>query len=121
MAARLIDGKAIAADIREEIKSGVASLVAEHGRAPGLDVDTRYGLGGTLVLGFTGFVRPWHRLERALEVIAALPGKRSAAREYRFRYGAVQPRLSHERAESSCRGPASQLGRLPLGHSRTST
>jgi methylenetetrahydrofolate dehydrogenase (NADP+)/methenyltetrahydrofolate cyclohydrolase len=38
MAARLIDGKAIAQLVRDEVKAGVAAFVAQHGRAPGLDV-----------------------------------------------------------------------------------
>jgi methylenetetrahydrofolate dehydrogenase (NADP+)/methenyltetrahydrofolate cyclohydrolase len=38
MKARLIDGKAIAQKVRDEVKAGVASFAAAHGRAPGLDV-----------------------------------------------------------------------------------
>lgn len=38
------------------------------------DITQRYGLAGKLVLGFTGFVREWHRLDRVLQVIAANPG-----------------------------------------------
>src|ERR1043165_8181900 len=38
MTARIIDGKAIAQDVREEVKQQVERFVAEHGRAPGLDV-----------------------------------------------------------------------------------
>jgi len=34
------------------------------------DIVARYGLEGQLVLGFTGFVREWHRLDRVLEAIA---------------------------------------------------
>jgi len=36
-------------------------------------VDQQYQLGGKLVLGFTGFVRRWHRLDRVLTVIAQHP------------------------------------------------
>lgn len=38
MTARIIDGKAIAQDVRDEVKREVERFVAEHGRAPGLDV-----------------------------------------------------------------------------------
>jgi methylenetetrahydrofolate dehydrogenase (NADP+)/methenyltetrahydrofolate cyclohydrolase len=38
MTARLIDGKAIAQKVRDEVKAGVASFAAAHGRPPGLDV-----------------------------------------------------------------------------------
>ena len=38
MTARIIDGKAIAKAHREQTKLAVESFVAEHGRAPGLDV-----------------------------------------------------------------------------------
>lgn len=31
----------------------------------------RLGLAGRLVLGFTGFVRPWHRLEQVVDLMAA--------------------------------------------------
>lgn len=36
-------------------------------------VDKQYQLSGKLVLGFTGFVRKWHRLDRVLTVIAQHP------------------------------------------------
>jgi methylenetetrahydrofolate dehydrogenase (NADP+)/methenyltetrahydrofolate cyclohydrolase len=38
MTARIIDGKAIAQKVRDEVKANVARFVAAHGRAPGLDV-----------------------------------------------------------------------------------
>jgi methylenetetrahydrofolate dehydrogenase (NADP+)/methenyltetrahydrofolate cyclohydrolase len=38
MTAQLIDGKAIAAKVREEAKAQVAAFTQQHGRAPGLDV-----------------------------------------------------------------------------------
>ena len=38
MTARLIDGKAIAQKVREEVKAEVARFAAAHGRPPGLDV-----------------------------------------------------------------------------------
>jgi len=36
MSARTIDGKAVAAEVRARVAAGVAALVAEHGRRPGL-------------------------------------------------------------------------------------
>ncbi len=36
MSATIIDGKAVAARVREEVARDVAAFVAEHGRAPGL-------------------------------------------------------------------------------------
>jgi methylenetetrahydrofolate dehydrogenase (NADP+)/methenyltetrahydrofolate cyclohydrolase len=36
MAAKIIDGKAVAARVRAEVATGVQEFVAEHGRAPGL-------------------------------------------------------------------------------------
>jgi methylenetetrahydrofolate dehydrogenase (NADP+)/methenyltetrahydrofolate cyclohydrolase len=38
MAAELIDGKAVAQKVRDEVKLDVERFVAEHGRPPGLDV-----------------------------------------------------------------------------------
>jgi len=38
MTARIIDGKAIAQKVRDEVKEEVARFVAAHGRPPGLDV-----------------------------------------------------------------------------------
>jgi methylenetetrahydrofolate dehydrogenase (NADP+) / methenyltetrahydrofolate cyclohydrolase len=38
MKARLLDGKAIAQKVRDEVKAGVSLFVAAHGRPPGLDV-----------------------------------------------------------------------------------
>jgi methylenetetrahydrofolate dehydrogenase (NADP+) / methenyltetrahydrofolate cyclohydrolase len=36
MAARIIDGKAVAAHVRAQVAEEVAAFVAEHGRPPGL-------------------------------------------------------------------------------------
>ena len=36
MSARVIDGKAVAAAVRQEVASGVAEFQREHGRTPGL-------------------------------------------------------------------------------------
>ena len=53
----------------EVIQNGVdESFLARHD--PAL-VRTRYGMGSKLVLGFTGFVRDWHGLDRAVRYIAA--------------------------------------------------
>ncbi len=38
MVAELLDGKAVAQKVRDEVKANVAAFVASHGRAPGLDV-----------------------------------------------------------------------------------
>ncbi len=46
------------------IPNGVESeFLAEHDPRP---VRERYGLGGKIVLGFTGFVRDWHGLDRVV-------------------------------------------------------
>ncbi|MEA2177922.1 MAG: Tetrahydrofolate dehydrogenase/cyclohydrolase, catalytic domain, partial [Solirubrobacteraceae bacterium] len=36
MSARVIDGRAVAAAVREEVATGVAAFREEHGRVPGL-------------------------------------------------------------------------------------
>jgi len=38
MSATILDGKALAASVREEVKKGVSAFAKEHGRAPGLEV-----------------------------------------------------------------------------------
>ncbi|WP_437321319.1 bifunctional 5,10-methylenetetrahydrofolate dehydrogenase/5,10-methenyltetrahydrofolate cyclohydrolase [Sorangium sp. So ce385] len=38
MAAKILDGKAIAQKVRDEVREGVARFAAAHGRPPGLDV-----------------------------------------------------------------------------------
>lgn len=38
MTARMLDGKAVAQKVRDEVRGEVARFVAEHGRPPGLDV-----------------------------------------------------------------------------------
>ena len=38
MSATILDGKKLAASVREEVRVGVSAFVNEHGRAPGLDV-----------------------------------------------------------------------------------
>ncbi len=44
----------------------------------GAETRLRYGLGNRLVLGFTGFVRPWHGLDRILDLMAESPAARDA-------------------------------------------
>lgn len=38
----------------------------------GMGVRQRYALGNKIVLGFTGFVRPWHGLDRVIQAIAEM-------------------------------------------------
>jgi glycosyltransferase involved in cell wall biosynthesis len=54
------------------IPNGINADFARGLPGPGI-ADQRYGLVGKLVLGFTGFVRDWHRLDRVLSAIAAHP------------------------------------------------
>jgi glycosyltransferase involved in cell wall biosynthesis len=57
----------------EVIQNGVgADFLREHDPAP---VRTRYGLTDKLVLGFTGFVRDWHGLDRVVRHLAASENK----------------------------------------------
>lgn len=52
------------------IQNGIAKeflAEAEHGMA----IRRRYGLDTALILGFTGFVREWHGLERVIDLVAA--------------------------------------------------
>lgn len=41
----------------------------------GTSVRRRYALGDKIVLGFTGFVRPWHGLDRVIQAIAEMATK----------------------------------------------
>jgi glycosyltransferase involved in cell wall biosynthesis len=43
---------------------------AMHGQA----VREHYGLGDKIILGFSGFVRPWHGLDRVIRVMAEIAG-----------------------------------------------
>lgn len=40
------------------------------GSADGASVRARHGLEGRLVLGFTGFVRPWHGIDKVIDLLA---------------------------------------------------
>ena len=51
------------------IQNGVASEFL-RGAANEAGVKKRFGLENCLVLGFTGFIREWHRLERVIDFIA---------------------------------------------------
>lgn len=51
------------------VPNGVSDAFA-GGLADGGEVRARFGLTGKLVLGFTGFVRPWHGLDRAIRLLA---------------------------------------------------
>ena len=49
--------------------------VADYSAIPSIDeAKMRLGLGGRLVIGFTGFVREWDRLDRIVRWLAAHPG-----------------------------------------------
>ena len=85
MAARVIDGKAVAARVRAEVADGVAAFAAEHGRPPGLatvlvgeDAASAIYVGGkqkaTAEVGMRGFD---HRLDAGAsraEVVALIEG-----------------------------------------------
>lgn len=51
------------------VPNGVSGAFAD-GPADGAKVRRRFGLNGKLVLGFTGFVRPWHAMDRAIRLLA---------------------------------------------------
>lgn len=51
------------------IPNGVSGAFLD-GLADGAAIRRRFGLHGRLVLGFTGFVRPWHAMDRAVRLLA---------------------------------------------------
>jgi glycosyltransferase involved in cell wall biosynthesis len=51
------------------IPNGVGTVFLDGSAQPAL-VRERWGLNGKLVLGFTGFVRPWHGMGRAIDLLA---------------------------------------------------
>lgn len=42
---------------------------SEYETADGADIRKKYGLDGKIVLGFVGFIREWHRLDRIIHVL----------------------------------------------------
>ena len=52
------------------IQNGVGSTFLSDA-APASGIRQRLGLEGRVILGFTGFVREWHRLDRVIDLIAA--------------------------------------------------
>jgi glycosyltransferase involved in cell wall biosynthesis len=55
------------------IPNGVDARTYDE-QAPGEEAKERLGLSGRLILGFTGFVRPWHGLDRVVEFVAKYDG-----------------------------------------------
>ena len=51
------------------IPNGVGESFLD-GSADGTSVRARHGLEGKLVLGFTGFVRPWHGIDKVIDLLA---------------------------------------------------
>ena len=45
----------------------------------GAEIRSELGLGDNVVLGFTGFVRHWHGLDRVIEVMASHDQARKAS------------------------------------------
>ncbi|MBI1365483.1 MAG: glycosyltransferase [Alphaproteobacteria bacterium] len=70
--ARMIEAAGVPAERIEVVRNGVgqAFLTDQDPRA----VRARYGLEGKIVLGFTGFIRSWHGLEKAVRYLKARPG-----------------------------------------------
>lgn len=67
--ARTIAGTGIPRDRITVVPNGAdENFLAE---TDGGRVRARYGLGGSVILGFTGFVRPWHGLDRIVRYISA--------------------------------------------------
>lgn len=51
------------------VPNGVSGAFLD-GTADGAEVRQRFGLDEKMVLGFTGFVRPWHGMDRAIRLLA---------------------------------------------------
>ncbi|MBY0422326.1 MAG: glycosyltransferase family 4 protein [Parvularculaceae bacterium] len=69
--ARLVEAAGVAPERIHVIQNGVeAEQLLDHDPRP---VRARYGLDGRLVLGFAGFVRDWHRVERVIDWMARSP------------------------------------------------
>ncbi len=67
--ARMVLDRGVPRERLQVIPNGINRAFCDD--IPSVDaVNEKYGLTGKLVLGFTGFVRPWHQLDRALRVIA---------------------------------------------------
>lgn len=67
--ARHVEAAGVAPERIEVIPNGVEmALLADHDGRP---VRARYGLGDKIVLGFTGFVRDWHGLDRVIAYLGA--------------------------------------------------
>lgn len=67
--ARYVEAAGVAPDRIDIIPNGVeAAFLADHDGGP---VRSRYGLDGKIVLGFTGFVREWHALDRVVTYLGA--------------------------------------------------
>lgn len=69
--ARTIEAAGVARDKIVVIHNGVGGEFL--GDVDPRPVRDRYRLGGKIVLGFTGFLRDWHRLERAVRYLAERP------------------------------------------------
>lgn len=67
--ADMVGTAGVAEDKLTVIPNGINSEFTS-GLPPAAAVRSKYGLGDRLVLGFIGFVREWHRLDKVLEVIA---------------------------------------------------
>ena len=59
----------VPADRIQVIPNGVGTAFL-YDQSPAEDVRARFGLQGKLILGFTGFVRPWHGMDRAVRLLA---------------------------------------------------
>ena len=71
--ANIIEQEGIRQDKMSVIHNGINTKNFPWPPALSNDILQQYQLGGKLVLGFVGFVREWHRLDRVLDAIAAHP------------------------------------------------
>ena len=70
--ADIVRGAGVAGDRIQVIPNGVDPRRFSP-NISGAEVRSELGLGDNVVLGFTGFVRPWHGLDRVIEVMATRP------------------------------------------------
>jgi glycosyltransferase involved in cell wall biosynthesis len=103
--ARFVREKGVPDERIVVVPNGVDRAVFSPRPGLGEAVRSRYGLKGKIVLGFTGFLRPWHGLRTVIDVLAEL----GAAAPLHFLVVGDGPARTELEAQARARGVANMI------------
>ena len=105
----------VPADHMVVISNGV-NTVEIASRLGQYDVRRAHGIGARLVLGFVGWFKPWHRLDKVIELLASRPEWRGRIHLLLVGDGPERAHLEQVARENGVQGAVTFTG--PIGRDR---